>query len=588
MQRHAIQGSKREMLPGARLIGPARPDERFEVTLLLRRNNGSDFQSRLDRLRKGDAPLAPLSRKAFADRYGATPADIAAVTQFANAHHLAVVASSAARRTLILSGTVADFEAAFSVKLQQYDHPGGGYRGREGVVSLPEDLQNIVEAVLGLDNRAQARPHFRHLDAAPSAAPVSYAPTDVAKLYGFPEGTGAKQTIGIIELGGGSKAHDLATYFSGLGITPAPKVVSVSVDYGRNKPTGSAGGPDGEVMLDIEVAGAVAPGAKLVVYFAPNTDAAFLDAITTAVHDTTHNPSVISISWGGPESSWTAQSMTAFDNAFQDAATLGITVCVASGDDGSSDGVNDGGAHVNFPASSPHVLACGGTSLRANGGAIVSETVWNDGAQGGASGGGVSTQFPEPAWQAGFSAALTTGGSVKLTGRGVPDIAGDADPETGYKVRVDGTDTVIGGTSAVAPLWAGLIARINATRGAPVGFINPLLYANPGALNDITSGNNGTFAAASGWDATTGLGSPNGAALAKLLGSAAAGAAKTAPAGVKAGQNGSDALLVRGNARTATPKVDGDALLVRGNARLATGTAKPGKVDDDALLVRGN
>ncbi len=533
MQRHIIQGSKREKLPGARLLGPARPDERFEVTVQLRRNNVLEFQARLDRLRKGDTTLPPLSHKAFAERHGATAADIAAVTRFAAEHHLAVVASSAARRTLILAGTVADFEAAFSVTLRQYEHPTGTYRGREGVVSLPNALKDIVEAVLGLDNRPQAQPHFRQRDSAPAAAPVSYTPADVAKLYGFPQGTGAKQSIGIIELGGGSKAADLAAYFHGLGIAPAPKVVSVSVDYGRNKPTGAPGGPDGEVMLDIEVAGAVAPGAKLVVYFAPNTDAAFLDAITTAVHDTTHNPSVLSISWGGSESAWTAQSMTAFDNAFQDAAALGITVCVASGDNGSSDGVKDGGAHVNFPASSPHVLACGGTSLRANGGLIVSETVWNDGAQGGASGGGISTAFPEPVWQAGFSAALTTGGSMTLTGRGVPDIAGDADPETGYKVRVDGADTVIGGTSAVAPLLAGLIARINAKRSTPVGFINPLLYANPGALNDITAGNNGAFAAAAGWDATTGLGSPNGAALAKLLAAAA--------------RIGEDALLVGAN-----------------------------------------
>ena len=209
--------------------------------------------------------------------------------------------------------------------------------------------------------------------------------------------------------------------------------------------------------------------------------------------------------------------MTAFDSAFQAAATMGVTVCVASGDNGSSDGVNDGSDHVDFPASSPHALACGGTSLQASGTTITAETVWNDGAQGGAGGGGVSSVFPLPTWQDGLGVTLTSGGATALTMRGVPDVGGDADPETGYDVRIDGTNTVIGGTSAVAPLWAGLIARINAAKGGPIGFINPLLYPPPSTLNDITSGNNGSYAASSGWDACTGLGSPDGAKVAALL-----------------------------------------------------------------------
>jgi kumamolisin len=268
-------------------------------------------------------------------------------------------------------------------------------------------------------------------------------------------------------------------------------------------------------MLDIEVVGAIAPQANIVVYFAPNTDAGFLDAITTAIHDTTHKPSVISISWGGPESSWTAQAMTSMDAAFQAAATMGITVCVASGDSGSSDGVSSGD-QVDFPSSSPFALGCGGTSLQATGGTIASEVVWNDGSEGGASGGGISSYFAVPTWQTGLTAD-EQGQSVALSKRGVPDVAGNADPETGYAVRIDGTNTVIGGTSAVAPLWAALLARINQVSGKPVGYINPQLYQNPKALRDITSGNNGDFAATVGWDACTGLGSPNGAALGGVI-----------------------------------------------------------------------
>ncbi len=515
MAHRPLHGSLRHIMPGARRLGRAQPDERLEVSVILR-PPGTEVAARVARMSQGET-VAPMSREEFAVQGGAKAADMKAVHDFAAAHHLAVVGSHSARRTVVLSGTVAQFEAAFGVELDAYEHESGSYRGRTGEIMLPDALSGIVQAVLGLDNRPAARAHFRPLPNVPRAtAPVSYTPLEIAALYGFPAGTGAGEAIGIIELGGGTKAADLKTYFKGIGLA-VPKLVSVSVDQGKNQATGSADGPDGEVMLDVEVTGAIAPDATLVVYFAPNTDAGFLDAITTAIHDATHKPSVLSISWGGAESTYTAQSLTAFDQAFQDAAALGVTVCIAAGDNGSSDGT--GANAVDFPASSPHVLACGGTSLRASGDKIIAETVWNDGSQGGAGGGGISTAFPTvPAWQAGLSAALTGGGATKLNGRGVPDVAGDADPETGYQVRVDGSDTVIGGTSAVAPLWAGLIARLNAARGAPVGFINPALYGAAGSFNDITAGNNGTYAAAAGWDACTGLGSPKGAALSSLMG----------------------------------------------------------------------
>jgi kumamolisin len=378
---------------------------------------------------------------------------------------------------------------------------------------------------MGLDNRPQARAHFRRTaapvprDAAPPpVSNVSYAPITVARLYGFPPGTGAGQAIGLIELGGGTRADDLTAYFATFGLT-APKMVTVSVDKGLDQATGSVDGPDGEVMLDVEVAGAVAPGATLVTYFTPNTSAGFIDAVSTAVHDAVNKPSVISISWGSAECNWTGQAMQAMDEAFQAAAAMGVTICVAAGDHGSSDEVADGGNHVDFPASSPHVLACGGTSLQARSGMIVSETVWNDGAGHGATGGGISAVFERPVWQHGLAGTLTAGGTVPLNRRGVPDVSGDADPKTGYQVRVDSSNVIIGGTSAVAPLWAALIARLNeANPGRTAGFINPLLYKNRHALHDMVEGNNGTYAAAPGWDACTGLGSPKGGALAAVVG----------------------------------------------------------------------
>src|SRR5262249_39776474 len=210
-----------------------------------------------------------------------------------------------------------------------------------------------------------------------------------------------------------------------------PKVVAVSVSGGKNSPT-NANSADGEVMLDIEVAAAVAPGARIVVYFAPNTDQGFIDAIATAIHDTTYKPTVISISWGAAESNWTAQAMNALDAACQSAAALGVTITVASGDNGSSDGVTDGKNHVDFPASSPHVLACGGTNLQGSGSSITAETVWNGQPQGGATGGGVSNVFTLPNWQASSKVAKP---AIIAGGRGVPDVAVDADPDSGAVVR---------------------------------------------------------------------------------------------------------------------------------------------------------
>jgi kumamolisin len=273
-------------------------------------------------------------------------------------------------------------------------------------------------------------------------------------------------------------------------------------------------------MLDLEVAGAVSPGANLAVYFAHNTDAGFLRAITQAIHDKTRNSSAISISWGGPEASWTAQALNAVDQAFQAAAMMGITVCAASGDNGSSDGVSDGLAHVDFPASSPHVLACGGTRLIGSGNTIRSETVWNDGASGGATGGGISEFFTLPCWQASANVphSANPGGNV---GRGLPDLAGNADPITGYLVRVDGENAIIGGTSAVAPLMAGLVALMNQNLGTRVGYLNPLLYTKAssvsGVCHDVNTGNNGDYQARAGWDPCTGLGSIDGTKLVGAL-----------------------------------------------------------------------
>jgi kumamolisin len=523
LDRVPLVGSDKRPVVDAEPIGDLHPDERIEVSVQLRPRAEGELTSHLESLATlAPAMRQPLSRQEFSQRFGASSDDIARVQAFAAAQGLAVVESNSARRTVVLAGPVSKMSSAFGVTLTSYTHPDGGtFRGRQGPIFIPSELSSIVTGVFGLDDRPAAKPHFRRLDQVPAghmvaaAANISFTPDQIGKLYGFPtDVNGRGQCVGIIELGGGYRAADITAYFHQLGI-PKPTVVSVSVDHGRNQPS-TADSADGEVMLDIEVVGAVAPGARIAVYFAPNTDQGFIDAITTAAHDTVNQPSVISISWGAAEVAWTAASAQAMDQAFAAAAAMGITVYCASGDNGANDFAPgpdaQPGNHADFPASSPHVVGCGGTRLIGDTTSITDEVVWND-PGGGATGGGFSTLFPTPTWQS----AAVSGGQ-----RGVPDVAGDASPASGYVVRVDGQQMVIGGTSAVAPLWSGLTALLNQRLGRPLGFANPVLYGLPASSNafhDVTSGNNNGFSAGPGWDACTGLGRPNGAALATALGS---------------------------------------------------------------------
>ena len=352
-----------------------------------------------------------LTGDQLAERYGADPADVDLVRRTLAGLGLEITAVHPASRRIKVAGTLGQLSGVFGAELRQVSSPaprGQGtvtHRYREGALFVPAPLDGVVFAVLGLDTRPQARPHFRATgDGSADAAAQSqtYPPNQVAGIYQFPAGTtGAGQTIAVIELGGGFSSSDLDTYFGGLGID-VPAVTAASVDGGSNAPGSDPNGADVEVALDVDVIGAAAPGAAQVVYFAPNSDSGFIDAISEAVH-ATPAPIAISISWGQSEDSWTAQGRSAMDAAMADAAALGITVCVASGDNGSGDAVDDGQPHVDFPASSPHALACGGTKLLADAatGTISSEVVWNEtAANEGAGGGGVSDEFALPSWQA--------------------------------------------------------------------------------------------------------------------------------------------------------------------------------------------
>ncbi|GAB2757494.1 S53 family peptidase [Sinomonas soli] len=509
-----LEGSERAPAPGLAAREAADPAERIQVTVVLRRKAPLPEEP-------GQAPLSP---EELAARHGASDEDLRLATETFTRLGAEVVEADAASRRIRLAGTVEQLSRIFGTSLERVTSSGPhgqsvAHRHRTGTLQIPASLDGVVTAVLGLDDRPQARAQFRAIPRA--AAGTSYSPPDLGRIYGFPAGTdGAGQTVAILELGGGFGQADLDAYFGGLGLA-TPTVTAVGVDGAQNQPGQDPQGADGEVLLDVEVVGALAPGADIVVYFGPNTDAGFLDALVQASH-ASPAPCALSISWGQSEDAWTAQARNAMDQALADAAALGVTVTAAAGDRGSTDGVGDGKDHADFPASSPHALACGGTRLVADAasGTITSETVWNDSPTTSATGGGYSDVFPTPPWQNSSAAAQHRKPAPHPAkhGRGVPDVSAVADPQTGYRVRVDGTDMVIGGTSAVAPLWAALVARLAQAAGRRFGLLQPALYAQASAFRDITSGTNGTYRAGPGWDPCTGLGSPNGAALLAALG----------------------------------------------------------------------
>jgi kumamolisin len=527
-----LPGSKKTLLPNSRSAGPIDSSEVATITVRVRSQGDPDALAKKV-YDLANTPLASreyLTHDELAEQHGASKDDLDKIEHFAQEHDLTIAHRSAAERSITLEGRLGDLLAAFHADVQIYHHATGTYRGRKGEITVPQELSPIVTGIFGFDTRPKRRTPHQHGFAANSGpgGGNGVAATDFAARYNFPKTfngqtlDGSGQTIAIIELGGGYRSSDLKIFFTEIG-QAMPKISSISVDHARNSPT-TPDSADGEVMLDIEVAGAVAPNAKIAVYYAPNNgDKGFLDAISTAVHDKERKPSVISISWGGPEQSTDQQGIDAFHQVFTAAAALGITVCVASGDHGTADLDANGWdqkIHVDHPACDDLVLGCGGTQIQHD-----KDVVWNDGtpfdpnANGGggwATGGGVSELFAVPPYQ--HDAKVPVSIDNGRPGRGVPDIAMSA---TNYFTRVDGAEGASGGTSAVAPLMAALVVRLNQAKSKNVGFLNPFLYANAGKgiVRSVNSGTNAIkdtvkgYKAGPGWDACTGLGTPDGTAI---------------------------------------------------------------------------
>jgi kumamolisin len=540
-----LTGSERKPRKGATRMGPADPHESVVVSLYLRTQPGAPPLPKLDSYTPQLGQRVILSRAELAQRHGASQEDIQAVSSFAKESGLAVVHTDAARRLVQVSGTVAQLSKAFSTELSTYKSADESYRGREGALQLPSSVAGVIEGIFGLDNRRMAR---RMGAAGVAPAPVPLTPPQVAKAYNFPTPTqgAAGQTIALLEFSGpipgnstcGFAQSDIDGYIQFLNGTggglKSTNVASVTVTGSNGNVPGGAGNI--ETTLDIEVVASVAQNARIVVYFAPMTEAGWVDAISTIVHDTTNNPSVLSISWGWPELEadamqtepwpfeWTQQAFNQMTQSFQAAAAIGMTVLAASGDHGTDCGQQDGSAHVMYPASDPGLISCGGTIIKSISPLV--EDTWNDfnmaDGGGGATGGGISYLAGLPSYQANAHVPVSVNPDHHQ-GRGLPDVAGNASPNSGYILWLNGqaTSSAVGGTSAVAPLYAALIALINASLSTKLGYLNPTLYSlgTSSAFRDINDGVSNAvppapgYNSGPGWDACTGWGSIDGSAI---------------------------------------------------------------------------
>jgi kumamolisin len=523
---HHPHGATLESRPGDVLAGDA---ETFSVAIFLR-GRSSDPERQL-----AVHARPHLDREAYSQRHAANPPDIALVTSYARDQGLTVTEVDAGLRTIILSGNPSNFSTAFHIDFIHMRGSRGAYRSHRNPVQVPANLAPAIEAVVGLDNR---RIVHRHASVAATVA-LGTRPADVAKYYSFPEGSGEGQCIGVIELGGGYYDSDLRSYFSSLGL-PVPAVVPIDVDGGSNSPVdaldlqqfvsaiASERTPSTpsqlvenvestvETTMDIELVGALANGASINVYFAPQTNLGIFNALRAALNEFGGKVDVISCSWGGIEEDYEPGDRAAIDQLLQAAALRGIPFCCSSGDNG-DESQPGGQPHVTYPSSSPYSIACGGTHLDLSSDPV-QETVWSEQYFGSlkSTGGGISVLYDSPVWQQAAGVPAKMG----RRGRGVPDLAAKADLKDGYHVCIGGQHCgIAGGTSAAAPLVAALLGIVQANLGSQVGCIAPLLYLPGfrGATRDIISGTNGQYQASPGWNACTGWGSPVGTALLAAL-----------------------------------------------------------------------
>lgn len=497
--------------PVEQKIGPTDPKKEISVTVMVKPvASEKEIDDTLAQIARRERK--PLTDTEYNERFGADPAAMKRLAKFARDNGLQIVETESDSGKVVLKGTVGKFNDAFKIQLDDFKGPLGPTRERQGAVSVPVEMAGDIQGVFGLEQHVAAHSNVIRLpdDGFRPHASVGYMPQDVAKAYEFPEEShGAKQGVAIVEFAGGLDLRDNATYYKDHGLK-VPNITLVGVDGAQSKVGATA---DDEVALDSQVIGTVAPDAKQMIIFAPNSDQGFVDAITRATFSRpgeTPN-SAISISWGAPESQWSAQAIDNLHLAFKKAALKGISVFAATGDKGAKNGTDKFTA--DYPAGDPFVTATGGTELHLDGnGGVSSEATWGD------SGGGISEINKVPDFQNEVKLPPNANGN-NVVGRGVPDVAGNAAPITGYRIRVHGFETTMGGTSAVAPLYAALVMRMNGALGESAGYLNPFIYRNAktGIFSDMVEGNNGGYDATPGWDAATGWGRINGKKMLEAL-----------------------------------------------------------------------
>lgn len=387
----------------------------------------------------------------------------------------------------------------FGTEISLFESEGKLYYSNVMDIFIPVEWY-FVKDVIGLNNVARFDQHYVIPDPNKPIKRV-YNSLEVAGYYDFPERyTGANRVIALIELGGGYLEEDLDFYFKEVLKLPfRPVVIPMSVQGAKNNPADKKASVG--VTMDIEIIGAIAYCSTILVYFAPNSELGFYEAFYAAINNLNFRPSVIVTSWGCPETKNTPLYMESFNSMLGYAAKYNMNIFVSSGDKGSSDGTNM--LVVDFPASSPNVIACGGTTLDVEDGEILSEVVWSG------SGGGFSNYFAKPDYQ-----------KFVGTKRGVPDIAANSDPLTGYLIYVQGNLTVLGGTGAAACIY-GAMGALFAQPMITVKYINPYIYDNAELVcYDIVEGSNGPdgkYDAGVGWDACTGNGRVYGKRLLESL-----------------------------------------------------------------------
>jgi len=495
-----IAGTHRDTWPGSTPAEALASTADVLLTVWLRPKKGGEID--VERARTIGATPPPsrayAGRKELALQTGADDGDVERFTAYCKAFGITIVESH--WRSLVVSGPLDRLVEAFGATVATFfDGEGKRFRHRSGALHAGRDVAAMVRGIFGLHQWPRSR-RIGSLQRHETPLMAS----DVAKRYDFPDGDGSGQTIGILQFRGEFKPDDFDLCMRAQGVSPSRPVVkrvdgaAIAHEFETTK--------DLEAALDAQVVASLAPGARIVLYEAPDDERGFLDAIRTALFDEEYAPSILSISYGWPEFLWTPAALDVLNDLFAVAALLGVSVFCSSGDNGAELDY-DGKPHVLAPASSPYVQACGGTTIAA-GGDAGTEAAWEK------SGGGFSDRLEVPSWQTAVAAAAAKDGV--RAGRGVPDVAAQQDP--GYCVYLNATELCMGGTSAVAPMWAALAARINQRLGVRVGFFAPLLYERAAdAMRDVSQGNNGRYEAAVGWDPCTGLGVPTGNAIEAVL-----------------------------------------------------------------------